>query len=104
MVAQSLASQYIKGITLLNTIHNVVQWNNFSEDNSVADSHSFNIMFQIFPTTEGNGEYLGEFPIFFIFLYEQKWVTATKFGKRLANRPLAALLFIVFFQFDSQIH
>ena len=80
MVAQSLASQYIKGITLLNTIHNVVQWNNFSEDNSVADSHSFNIMFQIFPTTEGNGEYLGEFPI----------------PERLANWPLAALLFYSF--------
>ena len=38
------------------------------------------------------------------FLYEQKWVTTTKFGERLANWPLAALLFIVFFLFDSQIH
>ena len=92
MVAQSLASQYIKGITLLNTIHNVVQWNNFSEDNSVADSHSFNIMFQIFPTTEGNGEYLGEFPIFFIFLYEQKWVTGTIFDERLAITVMKLLM------------
>ena len=53
----------------------------------------------------GNGEYLGEFPILFIFFsYEQKWVTTTKFGERLDKWPLAALLFIVFFQFDSQIH
>ena len=31
-------------------------------------------------------------------------MTTTKFGERLANWPLVALLFIVFFQFDSQIH
>ena len=47
-----------------------VQWNDFSEDNSVADYHSFYITFV----------------------------------KRLANWPLAALIFIVFFWFDSQIH
>ena len=84
MVAQSLASQYIKGITLLNTIHNVVQWNNFSEDNSVADYHSFNIAFKKFLTMVGDGEYLGEFPTHFtFFLYEQKKVTAKKFGQSL---------------------
>ena len=27
-----------------------LQWNDFSEDTSVAESHSFNIMFWIFPT------------------------------------------------------
>ena len=43
----------------------------------------------------GNGEYLGEFPIYFIFLYKQKWVT-TKFGKRLANWPLASVLIYSF--------
>ena len=40
-----------------------LQWNDFSEDTSVAESLSFNIMFQIFPTTVDDREYLGEFPI-----------------------------------------
>ena len=39
-----------------------------------------------------------------LVLYEQKWVTTMKFGEWLAKWPLAALLFIVFFRFDSQIN
>ena len=77
-----------------------VQWNDFIEDNSVADSQSFNIKIEIFSATVGGGEYLGEFPINLIFLYEQKWVTTPKFGERLAYWPLGSLLFIVFFGFD----
>ena len=80
----------------------IKQWNDFSEDTSVAESHGFNIMFWIFPTMVGN--IYGNSPFTLICLYEQKWVTATKFGEKLANWPLAALLFIVLFQFDSQIH
>ena len=49
-----------------------VQWNDFSEDNSVANSHDFNITFLIFPTMVGNGEYLGEFPIHFSFFVRAK--------------------------------
>ena len=76
-----------------------------SEDNSVADCHSFYITFQIFPTMVDDGEYLGEFPIHFVFLIRaQKWATTTKFGERPANWPLVALLFIDFFLFHSQIH
>ena len=35
----------------------------------------------------GDGEYLGEFPIHFIFVYEQNCVTTTEYGERLANWP-----------------
>ena len=69
-------------------VHLFVQWNDFSEDNSVADSHDFNIMCYNFQAMVGGGEYLREFPIPFIFLYEQKWVTTPKFGERLAYWPL----------------
>ena len=82
----------------------IIQWNHFSEDTSVAESHGYNIMFWIFPTMVEDRKYLGEFPIHFIFFVRAKWVTTTKFGEKLANLPLAALLFIVFFLFDSQIH
>ena len=44
-----------------------VQWNDFSEVTSVAESHGFNIIFYIFPTTVDDREHLGEFPIHFIF-------------------------------------
>ena len=44
-----------------------IQWNDFSKDTSVAESHGFNIMFQIFLTTVDDRKYLGDFPIHFIF-------------------------------------
>ena len=33
----------------------------------------------------------------YFFLNDQKWVTATKLGERLANWPVDTLLFILFF-------
>ena len=56
----------------INISNSTVQWNNFSEDTSVTESHGFNIMFQIFPTTVDYREYLREFPIHFIFFVQAK--------------------------------
>ena len=50
----------------------MIQWNDFSEDNSVADSQSFNIKIWIFSAMVGGGEYLGEFPINLIFFVRAK--------------------------------
>ena len=44
----------------------------FREDNSVADFHSFIITFWIFLTTVGDWEYLGKFPMDFIFFVRAK--------------------------------
>ena len=45
--------------------HPIIQWNDFSKDTSVAGSHNFNIMFEIFPTMVDD-RHLGKLAIHFI--------------------------------------
>ena len=45
-----------------------LEWNDFSKDTSVAESHDFIIIFQIFLATADDREYLGEFPIHYFFV------------------------------------
>ena len=68
----SLQIRYIEMQESINISNSTVQWNNFSKDTSVAESHGFNIMFQIFSSTLDYREYSREFPIHFIFFIRAK--------------------------------
>ena len=52
----------------------------------------------------GDGEYLGEFPIYFIFFVREKMGDNYEIWRETGQLAFYALLFIVFFQFDLQIH